>query len=226
MAERKEAQKGKPLSKTAAAREAAHMRKAVTDRNRRRAQIVNEEQKRQKQLEKERKAQELQEAKAREDAERERLRQERAQNNRTTRSRSASARRARSRSYRDDSPPEPRVPLNPPLSSGTESASDFLDATVTQRDPPVATLEGIQEIVSEGVRPRPRMNRNPHPIVTLIETMNIPGANAQQIEFHNAIIENQLNLAQQNRYIWNAIQNMGRVRKSFVMSLLISFPSF
>ncbi len=214
MAERRDYKPG-PLAKTAAAREYSHMRKVLNDRNRRQTQAQQEETRRRKAEERAERAREAAEAKRVEEEERERLRQ----NRRASLPRTAST----NRETIIDEPPGRGERL--PYAGGARirlSGRDISAGDIAAQQAENANADALRRAIAgvEVVHPQPRggpaPNRPTGAFQTLMEAMMNPLANedenVQPAVVLNAIIQNQLNLAQQNACIMKALTNRHEVR--------------
>ncbi len=216
MAERKEYTQGRLLSKSAAQREYSHIKRVIQQRNRRVTLARQEETRKKKAEERAERAREAAEAKRREEEERERLRQANVSRQ--------SLPRAASIAARSSIPVEApgtgeRLPMG-----GRMSTSDVGSASVNfeevrrdvQDEPPVADPANILAGI-DGVRPQPRGSGRqlPQTFQNLIDAMVMPeDENATPAEILAAILQNQINMANQNAAIMRAIESNKEVRMS------------
>ncbi len=210
MVERKEHRAGQPLSATQCQREMAHMRKAINDKKRRVTHARKAYDARKKAEEKARREQEAREEQEREERERERLRREQsASSNRGTtgpqRGRESLPRAASTRSRRIIEVPGrgERVYGNARLSSehGSQAGNDA---------PPDTTpllMRGRRQVVPQPRAQRPQAN----PVSALMNNLIVPADDANQVELLNAMITNQIIMAQQNTYLYAEIDRIRKV---------------
>ena len=211
MVERRECRKG-PLSKTAAQREFAHMKKVIVDRNRRITNARIEETKRMKAAERARRAAEAAEAKRIEEEERQRLAAESA-GRRQSLPRAASSAIG---SLAEPAPPRERMPYARLSGSDVQSVPISVDENEqaeAETQPGPVTAEDLVAGL-EAIRPQPRAGQRPVPTAfqQSLDAMENPDAHeVTAAEMFNAILANQTRLANQNAIIMRTIQSKNEV---------------
>ena len=218
MAERKEAPRGKPLSKTTAQREYSHMRKAITDRNRRQTQARVEETKRRKAEERAARAREAAEARRLEEEERERLRQEDRRN-------AAMTTPTRQSAAADEAAPTQEVVEPRPRSQRAARNRNNRGADDADED----DQDEVQQFqVPDAVHPAPRVGNRAQvrAFQQLMEEMVTPDENATPTQVLAAMIQNQLNLANQNAAIMNALQSRNEVNLHIIKLISVCLTKY